>query len=375
MPDRLRRPYLLLRRVMALLCTTALLGLPLVSPLAGAATATAAKDIRLRRGPGLKTPAVGVLVQGEAVTVIGQQGIYAQVRTAQGQTGYLRAKHLREVDAEAVAVLAPFVLRPEQLASAPPASIPAVVSAGVAPAPRAPVPAREPAPSPAGASAVPGPAVVPSAGAAPTASGAPTPAPSAAPRAAAAPSRWRLSAGAGSARSGVRLGELQAALDAGNTGVAVNTLEYTGIGGSAWLGYAVLPGLALDAGYLELGRYDARIAGNGTRVNTAAAEAVLARRYPVGGPGVALAARAFRAIGPFELYARAGVFHGLHSDLKLFLGNTGTALRIKGDDLGPLLGLGADYALDDHWGIGVGLDAMQLNDRLYNLNATVVWRP
>ena len=28
MPDRLRRPYLLLRRVMALLCTTALLGLP-----------------------------------------------------------------------------------------------------------------------------------------------------------------------------------------------------------------------------------------------------------------------------------------------------------------------------------------------------------
>lgn len=372
MPDHLRRPHLLFRRVVAPLCTAALLGLPLVSPLAGAATATAAKDIRLRQGPGLKTPAVGMLVQGEAVTVIGQHGIYAQVRTAQGQTGYLRAKHLREVDAEAVAVLAPFVLRPEQLAPARAASTAALIGAEVAPAPRAAVPAREPAPSlPASAAS--------SAGAAPTTTPAPTPDPtpdpSAAARADAAPSRWRLSAGAASARSGVRLGELQAALDAGNTGVAVNSLEYAGIGGSAWLGYAVLPGFALDAGYLELGRYDARIAGNGTRVNTAAAEAVLARRYPVGGPGVALAARAYRAIGPFELYARAGVFHGFHSDLKLFLGNTGTALRIQGDDLGPLLGLGADYALDDHWGIGVGLDAVQLNDRLYNLNASVVWRP
>lgn len=307
----------------------------LLAPLVGQA-ATTKMDINVREAASLKSPIVTSLKKGTAVTVLEITGEFAKVRSPQGREGYLKAKHLDDVEAVApkpvVAEAAPVVQpQSEPVAEVAPAPEPVAVAEPVA--------APEPVATPVVVSATPSP--------------------------------WSITASLGLAVSGVDQAKFQSALQAANTGVTVTELDDSATAYALWAAYRLHKHFALEAGALHLGEYEARYTA--TAFNADAATKVFASDYPVGGPGLALAAKGLMQAGNWELAARAGVFHSLDSEVEINVGIQ--QLTTDGEDISPLLGLSAAYVLNPNWSLGASLDAYQLNDSLLVLGVTLGWTP
>lgn len=291
-----------------------LLGAMAALPAHASESARAALDIRLRAEPTLQSPVVRIVRKGEILTVLETEGEFSRLRTVQGQEGYFRTKYLERAQsvAPAVAVLAPDAV--------PPASAPAAQ----------PAPASEPT------------------------------APDAAPNAAPAPrarSPWTLSAVTGMSLSFINAGDLQAAFQSSGINATVTDIdESAGLVGLR-AAYALTDRIALEAGVLTLGEYEAEV--NIPGANTQQVHDVLQREYPASGPGVTLAALFTTRYGSWTLSGRTGAFVGLGSNVDVVVGGLTSSTRLSQNSW--LLGGGVSYQILPNWDLGLELNATDLN--------------
>lgn len=312
------RNYCVVALVMALLLGFA--------GMANAATSATTKlRINLRQDANLESRIVAITEKGDVLTVLDQQGEFAQVLTASGKRGFLKTKYLKWVN------------------------LPAEETAQPAPAPQPqesvrPVPAQAATP------------VAPPEAIRVTTSTASSP--------------WYGLLMGGVSLSGTSASSLQHALQAAGP-ITVRDLDESATAFSVVAGYRFHPNWAIEGGVLSLGEYTGSFLSSGADI--AAVQRILADEHPVGGAGISLALQGNYDLGAWKLAARAGLFNSFDTDIDITLNNQ--TIHAEGEKFSPLLGISALYALTRHWGLGVAVNALKLNDSVVTMGGVVSYRP
>ena len=301
-------------------------------------TALAAKAIHLRRAATLKSPVAGELAAGEAVAILRQRGEFAEVRRADGRTGYVKRKYL------AMPALA-------STAAALPPETKAEAGAGVARVPPVQPGAETGEPSS-------------------TAPVAPTVAtPVAAPSGVVRRRIYgRLTAGLGFVAQSPE--HFQRGLNTAGGTVTLREIN------------TVVPTFALDAGYrlsehffaeagvLDLGAYQGRI--DATGANPARLKQVLRDHYPAGGLGGTLSVGAMQARGDWHFAAAGGAFCSF--DRSHTFNINGARLSVDHDACAPLLTARVGKALAADWSLGLTTQAVFFDNPQFTVGLALQYR-
>ncbi len=287
-------------------------------------------QIHLREAPDLSSRILAIVRQGEWLEQLGSDGEYARVRDASGLSGFLKQKYLAAPSGEQLAEVVLDPILPDSLLD------PAAAPVAARPAPAAPTPHTA--------------AIASRRSAGDSAS---------------LPFYFSVQAGIG--RSATDSARLQRALKTSAASAQVQDLDDTATVYGVSAGWRLRPWLAVELGLSSWGEYAARFS-----VREHESEQLmpgLARAHPVAGEAIDLSLVLGRSWGPWRLDGQLGMLQLLDGDIEARINDR--TVHVAGEDNSVLLGVGAAYALNPSWQLGLRLRQVDLNDRLTSTTAVL----
>lgn len=135
-------------------------------------------------------------------------------------------------------------------------------------------------------------------------------------------------------------------------------------GGEVYIGYKILPELAMELSLVTLGEFESRITGTTNDLRQLQRDA--AELQPKGnraGPALAAAAR-LPWTDDLSVLIRMGLFYW---DAETEVVNGTSTVTFEDDGVDPLIGLGLQYQMSKRWVVGTALQGFFIEDDLVYL--------